>query len=112
VGTSDAVGLVRLVTALGDLADTVPGCDRQVVVTRARESVLGRRPAAAVSAALHRHAGVDHVVVVPDDRDAYDAAMRSGRTLAETAPASPARRALRSLALELVRDLVPHVRSA
>jgi MinD-like ATPase involved in chromosome partitioning or flagellar assembly len=112
VGSGDAVGLVRLVTALGDLADTVPGCDRQVVVTRARESVLGRRPAAAVSAALHRHAGVDHVVVVPDDRDAYDAAMRSGRTLAETAPASPARRALRSLALELVRDLVPEARTA
>jgi MinD-like ATPase involved in chromosome partitioning or flagellar assembly len=112
VGTGDAVGLVRLVTALGDLADAVPGCERQVVVTRARESVLGRRPAAAVSQALHRHAGVDHVVVVPEDRDGYDAALRAGRTLAEAAPSSSARHVLRGLTLELLRDLLPERRSA
>jgi Flp pilus assembly CpaE family ATPase len=65
-----------------------------------------------VSQALHRHAGVDHVVVVPEDRDGYDAALRAGRTLAEAAPSSPARHILRGLTLELLRDLLPERRSA
>ncbi len=105
VGSADPVGLVRLVTGLDDLAETVPGADRRVVANRLRESLTGRRGEAAVAQALHRHAGVDLVSCVPDDRPAYDAALRDGRTLAEAAPSSPARAALRGLAIELLRDL-------
>ncbi len=105
VGTADPVGLVRIVSGLSELGDVVPGSDVRVLVTRLRESLVGRRGAAAVADALHRHAGVDAVWCVPDDRDAYDAAVRRGATLAEVAPSSPARTALRSAALELLRDL-------
>jgi cellulose biosynthesis protein BcsQ len=105
VGTADPVGLVRLVAGLVELDDVVPGADRRVVVTRVRESMVGRRGDASVAEALHRHAGVDVLTCVPDDRPAYDAALRNGRTLAEVAGGSPARAALRGLATELVRDL-------
>ncbi len=105
VGSADPVGLVRLVSGLSELHDVLPGLDRRVLVTRLRESLLGRRGESAVAEALHRHAGVDAVWCVPDDRSAYDAALRAGRTLAEVAPSSPARRALRSVTAELVRDL-------
>lgn len=105
VGGADPVGLVRLVAGLAELDDVVPGADVRVLVTRLRESVAGRRAGAAVCEAVHRHAGVEVSWTVPDDRTAYDAAVRSGSTLAEVASSSPARAALRSVALELSRDL-------
>ena len=105
VGSADPVGLVRIVGGLSDLTDAVPGADVRVVATRLRESLVGRRGRASVAEALHRHAGVQHVWCIPDDRAAYDAALRGGSTLAEVASASPARLALRGLALELARDL-------
>jgi MinD-like ATPase involved in chromosome partitioning or flagellar assembly len=105
VGSADPVGLVRIVSGLSDLGDVVPGSDVRVLVTRLRETLVGRRGAAAVSDALHRHAGVDAVWCIPDDRTAYDGAVRRGATLAEVAASSPARTALRSVALELLRDL-------
>ena len=105
VGSADPVGLVRLVNGLADLSDVVPGADRRVLVTRLRESLLGRRGAAAIADALHVHAGLDAVWCVPDDRAAFDAALRSGRTLADVAPGSPARAVLRGVVVELLRDL-------
>lgn len=105
VGSADPVGLVRIVGGLSELDDVVPGSDVRVLVTRLRETLVGRRGSAAVAAALHQHAGVDSVWCVPDDRAAYDVALREGATLAEVAPSSPARSALRSMAFELVRDL-------
>ncbi len=105
VGGCEPHALVRLVTGLDELRGAVPGVRTRVVVNRLRESVVGRRPAAAVSDALARHAGVDGVVTVPEDRAAFDEALRDGRTLAEGAPRSPARAALRGLVAELLRDL-------
>jgi Mrp family chromosome partitioning ATPase len=105
VGLADPVGLVRLVGGLSDLADVVPGLERRVLVTRLRESLVGRRGSAAVAEALHVHAGVDAVWCVPDDRSAYDAALRAGRTLADVSPSSPARSVLRGVTRELMRDL-------
>ena len=112
VGGADPVGLVRIVSGLSDLADVVPGADVRVVATKLRDSMVGRRGKAAVADALHRHAGVDYVWCVPDDRDAYDAALRSGSTLAEVASSSPARLALRAVATELLRDLALEPRPA
>ncbi|MFN8147715.1 MAG: hypothetical protein U0R76_09650 [Candidatus Nanopelagicales bacterium] len=105
VGGCEPHALVRLVTGLDELRAVVPGASVRVVVNRLRESVVGRRPAAAVADALSRHAGLDDVVVVPDDPASYDAALREGRTLADVAPRSPARTALRGLVTELLRDL-------
>jgi MinD-like ATPase involved in chromosome partitioning or flagellar assembly len=105
VGSADPVGLVRLVSGLSELDDTVPGVRREVVVTRVRESLLGRRAEAQVSEALRRHSGVESAWCVPDDRAAYDAALRAGRTLADTAPSSAARAALRGLTVDVLRTL-------
>lgn len=105
VGTCDPAGLVRLVQGLDDLAAVVPAVEPNVVVTRLRESVVGRRPEAAVAEALHRHAGVLHPHCVPDDRPAFDAALRTGRLLADVAPSSRARASLRALGHDVLREL-------
>ena len=56
VGSADPVGLVRLVAGLSELGDVVPGTDVRVLVTRLRESLVGKRGKAGVAEALHRHA--------------------------------------------------------
>ena len=99
VGGGDPLGLQRLVRGLEQLGEVVPDAVPRVVLTRARPAVVGSRdPAGELRAALHRFAGLSDVAVVPDDRGAYDAALAAGRTLAEVAPRSPARAALRDLA--------------
>jgi MinD-like ATPase involved in chromosome partitioning or flagellar assembly len=105
VGSCEPHATIRLVTALSDVREHVHDVERYVVVTRVRESLLGRRPSTAVAEALHRHAGVDHVWCVADDPAAYDAALRTGRSLAAVAPGSAARRMLRGLSRELVQTL-------
>ncbi|MBU4215678.1 MAG: hypothetical protein KJ792_13600 [Actinobacteria bacterium] len=106
VGAGDPVGMHRLVRGLSELTETgVPG-ERIVVVNRVRSSVAGPRPAAAVREALGRYAGVDRVHVIPEDREAFDTAMREGRLLREVAPGSAARRAVAELASR-VADQTP-----
>jgi MinD-like ATPase involved in chromosome partitioning or flagellar assembly len=106
VGSADPVGLQRLVGGLQDLAEVGRRPD-VVVVTRLRGSAVGARslspggPARRVSDALQRYAGVDDVVLVPDDVPGLDAALLSGRTLAEASPGSPARLAYQQLAQRL-----------
>ncbi len=97
IGTCDPVGLQRLVRGLQELG-TVASPSPRVVVNRVRSRSVGSRPESRVAEALARFAGVEQVDFVPDDPQALDDAMREGRTLAECAPASPARNALRVLA--------------
>jgi len=101
VGSADPVGLQRLVRALGELSGAVPSATPLVVVNRVRASAVGPAPGERVREALARYAGVEDVVLVPDDRPATDAALLAGRTLTETAPGSPARLALADLAARL-----------
>lgn len=101
VGTADPVGLQRLVRGLGELAEVLPHVQARVVVTRARTSAVGAAPERRVREALERYAAVRDVVVVPDDRPAVDAGLLAGRTLTESAPGSPARRAVAELASSL-----------
>ena len=102
VGTADPIGLHRLVRGLQDLREVLaPSRSRRVVVTRVRESAVGSPPQRRVVDALARYAGVADALLIPDDRAACDAAMLAGRSLAEVAPQSPARRALARLACEL-----------
>lgn len=112
VGAGDPVGLQRLVRALDELAETgaCVGAARVVVVNRVRASVVGPRPERAVRDAMARYASVDDLHVVPEDA-AVDLGLREGRTLAESAPASPARRALARLAAQ-VREAAPPGRGA
>ncbi|NMF28434.1 hypothetical protein [Cellulosimicrobium aquatile] len=112
VGGGDPVGLQRLVRALDELRDSgaAVAAVRVVVANRVRASVVGPRPERAVRDAMARYAGVEDLHVVPEDT-AVDVALREGRTLGETAPASPARRALARLA-EAVREAAPSGRGA
>ncbi|WP_166849757.1 hypothetical protein [Isoptericola sp. BMS4] len=93
VGGADPIGVQRLVRGLEELAEVpVPvAAPRVVVANRVRASAVGPRPEQVVRDALSRYAGLDDVQVVPDDVPALDAALLAGRTLAEHAPASPAR---------------------
>ena len=112
VGSADPVGIDRLITGLEDLRRVASDVPVHAIVTRVRRSVLGSNPDKQVREALRRHAGLTDVTCVPDDRAAYDACMREGRTLAEVAPRSPARGVLRefarrSMALSRERHAVP-----
>ncbi len=100
VGAGDPVGLQRLVRGLQAVA-TLEAPAPTVVVNRLRASAVGPGPQAQVTAALERFAGLAPAAVVPDDPVAYDAALLAGQVLAEAAPASPARAALRELAARL-----------
>lgn len=102
VGAAEPIGIQRLVQTLLDL-DTRGGAParRHVVVTRVRSEAAGPRPGDSVREALHRFAGVDDVLLVPDDRAVYDKACLAGATLTEVAPRSPARHAIQALATQL-----------
>ncbi|HWG93483.1 MAG TPA: hypothetical protein VNU66_04555 [Mycobacteriales bacterium] len=102
VGQGDPVGLQRLVRGLADLREAVPGATPVVVVNKVRGTAVPGDAAAEIRAALSRYAGVDDCALVPMDTAALDAALAAGRTLAEAAPASPARTALAALAGSLV----------
>lgn len=102
VGSADPVGLQRLVRGLGDLAEVRSGAPPPlVVVNRVRAAAVGGPPGPRVRDALARYAAVEDPLLVPDDRPALDAALLAGRTLTESAPASPARRAIAELAQSL-----------
>lgn len=102
VAAGDPIGLHRHVRALNELAETVPTAAPLTVVNRVRAAAVGPGdPRTEIRAALERFAGVHDAWFVPLDVAGYDAAVASGRTLLEAAPASPARRALRDLAATL-----------
>ncbi|WP_129667417.1 AAA family ATPase [Phytoactinopolyspora endophytica] len=102
VGSSDPVGLGRLVRGLGDLRELVPDISAlNVVVNRVRRSVAGAGPEKQIGVAMERYAGVRPAAYVPDDPAALDGALVSGRTLAEIAPRSPARLAILDLSRRL-----------
>ncbi len=102
VGAADPVGLQRLIRGLQELGSVRCPGRRTVIVNKVRDSAVGGPAADRVRSALTRFSTVgDEVRLVPDDRDAVDGALLAGRTLAEHAPLSPARRALADLSEEL-----------
>lgn len=105
VGAAEPIGIERLVQAILDLdvrVDRARDAPRTVLVNRLRVSAAGPRPAESVREALSRFAGVLDPVLVPDDRPACDRALLAGAALREVAPRSPAREAIRDLALLLL----------
>ncbi len=104
VGSSEPLGIQRLVQGLSELASMPEASDarRVVVVNRVRASVAGASPERAVADALARYASVAETWTVPFDPRACDAAALAGVALAETAPRSTARRAIAELARHVV----------
>lgn len=100
VCAADPLGVQRFVRALADLREVVDS-PVHVVCTRVRPGPVGARPEAQVTSALERYAGVAPEALVPYDLDAYDRALAHGRSLAEVAPKSAARLALRDFAAAL-----------
>ncbi|HWC47226.1 MAG TPA: chromosome partitioning protein, partial [Casimicrobiaceae bacterium] len=99
VASADPIGLQRFVRGVSELLDTVPTATPVTVVNRVRAAAVGGGdPEREIAAALDRFAGLSGVRFVPMDTPAYDAALASGRTLAEIAPQSAARLALQSIA--------------
>jgi len=95
VGSCDPAGLERLIRGLAELADAVPAANPGVVLNRCRPAVGSADEA---EAAVARFAGAGVIARLPEDRAATDRAWRRGVSLAEAAPRSPLRNALRELA--------------
>jgi MinD-like ATPase involved in chromosome partitioning or flagellar assembly len=98
VGSADPVSLQRLVRGLSDLANAVPGVAPEVVVNRVRDGVMPGDPKREIAAALSRYAGVTPAAFLPYDLVATDAAALRGLALAEVAPKSGLRLAIKQVA--------------
>lgn len=97
VGSADPVGLSRFLRAHVDLVETVAANRVVVVMNKVRASAIGLNPVGQVAQTLSRFGGIDSAAMIPFDPAALDAAVLSGRTLADAAPKSPVRGAIREL---------------
>ena len=97
VGSADPVGLSRFLRAHVELVETAATADVTVVMNRIRASAIGLNPHGQVTQTLSRFGGIESPVLVPHDQPALDGAVLSGRTLADSAPRSAAREAIRNL---------------
>jgi Mrp family chromosome partitioning ATPase len=97
VGLADPLGLSRLLRARADAVAAAPRATHSLVVNRVRASVLGANPGGQLVAALERFGGVAPAALVPDDPQAFDAAMLAAAPLAAAAPRSAAREAIGEL---------------
>ena len=102
VAAADPVGLQRFVRGYGDLREVVGGIEPQVVVNKVRPKVVPGDPVDEIAQALSRYVGVRRIHPVPYDRGALDVATASGRSLVEAAAGSPVRKAIATLADELI----------
>ncbi|WP_426562241.1 AAA family ATPase [Angustibacter sp. McL0619] len=103
VGSSDPVGLQRLVRGLDELKQVCQG-PPIVVVNRLRSGPVGSNPGRRVRDALRRYADVRDVVLVANDPASMDAALLTGRTLAEQCRSSPVRQSLQDLVVRVTAD--------
>ncbi|SNR89281.1 Flp pilus assembly protein, ATPase CpaE [Geodermatophilus saharensis] len=103
VSGADPVALHRTIRALGQLRDLMPDVEPAVVVNQVRRGPVPGDPRQEIGDALERFAGRGVHAFLPADRGATDAALASGRTLAEVAPGSPLRTGLRTMAAGLAR---------
>lgn len=109
VGSSEPLGIQRLVQALGDLGDVdeAAATPRQVVVNRVRASVVGARPGESIADILARYAAVPETWLIPDDPRTCDSATLVGEPACVRAPRSPFRRAIEALALRVWAEARP-----
>ncbi len=95
IGSADPPGMERLVRGLAELREVVPEALPRVVLNRSRRSAASPEEAAA---ALRRFTGLPVTAQLPEDRNATDKCWQLGVPLAQAAPASPLRKAIRALA--------------
>jgi Flp pilus assembly CpaE family ATPase len=107
VSGADPVALQRSIRALGELKDVLPGVEPILVVNQVRRGPVPGDPRQEIGAALERFAGREVRFFLSADRRATDAALASGRSLAEVAPGSPLRAELRALAAALADVPLP-----
>jgi Flp pilus assembly CpaE family ATPase len=107
---ADPVALQRCIRGLDELHEVLPDVQPVVVVNQVRRGPVSGDPRREIAEALERFAGREARFFLPSDRKATDAALASGRTLAEVAPGSPLRTAIRSLAAGLTGVADPAVR--
>ena len=101
VSGADPVALQRTVRALAELGEVLPQVEPVVVVNQLRRGPVPGDPRQEIAAAFERFTGRQVRTFLPADRRATDAALAAGRTLAEVAPGSALRTALRALAAGL-----------
>jgi Flp pilus assembly CpaE family ATPase len=101
VSGADPVALQRTVRALAELREVLPDVQPLVVVNQLRRGPVPGDPRQEIAAAFERFTGRQVRAFLPADRRATDTALAAGRTLAEVAPGSTLRTALRALAAEL-----------
>jgi MinD-like ATPase involved in chromosome partitioning or flagellar assembly len=99
VAGADAIGVPRMVKALADLADGVPTATARVVFNKVRPTAVGRSPETQLREAWERFGPTTPIsAFLPADHAAADQALLAGSALLETAPASPLRLAIATLA--------------
>jgi MinD-like ATPase involved in chromosome partitioning or flagellar assembly len=97
VAAADPVGLSRFLRSHVDLVELAPSARIIVVANKLRATAIGLNPAGQVRQTLSRFGGIEEPVLVPFDLAGTDAALLGARTLAEAAPRSAARVALKEL---------------
>ena len=102
VASADPIGLQRLVRLLESDRATRHADRITVVVNRVRASAVGPDPEARIRSVLSRFAGVEDIVLLPDDRATVDAAVLAGRSPLEVSRRSP-------LVTTLDTDLLPRL---
>jgi MinD-like ATPase involved in chromosome partitioning or flagellar assembly len=95
VGAADPVGLSRFLRAHVDLMERIAQQKVLVVMNKIRSSASGSNAAAQAAQTLYRFGGIDATAMIPFDIDALDTAVLTGKTLADAAPRSSARTAIR-----------------
>jgi Flp pilus assembly CpaE family ATPase len=98
VGSADPIGLQRLVRGLGELRAAGIDTPVWIVLNRVRGGAVAGKPEAELNAALQRFVGQSCAALLPYDLTSLDQAVSAGQTLAEAAPTSPLRGAIRDLA--------------
>lgn len=101
VGGADPIGMQRLVRALADLRELDPAGAIWVVLNKLRGHVVPGDPVAELTGALERFAGCKPAALLPLDQESVDAALATGRSLAEARPSGPLRRSVAELAAAL-----------
>ena len=107
VSGADPVALQRSIRALDALRDVLPTVEPVIVVNQVRRGPVAGDPQREIAEAFERFTGRPVGYFLPVDRRGTDAALASGRTLAEAAPGSPLRLALRALAASMVGVAAP-----
>ena len=98
VGAADPIGVSRFIRAHADLREVVGAVPVDVVMNRVRSATVGVGAGHQLVTTLRRFAGVDDVVLVPNDVRTADTALLEARPMGEVSPRSAAVAELRRYA--------------